>query len=329
MSDIVNPASLSRLRIEALELYGESLSSDVYLQLSPNKYVKVVSGGEGCQATLAKYKTKGVQFVYLDKANFDLFANSVRALLQKKMMEQAEKHNDDPSEKARILSSAHDILKNILAGGRMDEETRALANEVTRETVKLVSRTKIIDRFKEFKKNCSDEYLHATATCFVSCCLIDTFNWPSSDQIKEKVVLGALLCDVTLCPEDFLKMKEAKGDKEKLSPKILNHPYECAEIASKDSVFISPETLAIIKQHHERPNGKGFPKGLGHQSITALTSVYIIANSFVERMYDENYVDEHKEERMHNIVAGMRERYSVGTFKKSYDALTKCFGPST
>lgn len=317
----------SRLKLEALKIYGDCMALDIYLKLSSDKYVKVANANEDSKAVLEKYQAKGVEFVFLESEQFTQFAQKVRLALQKKMLESNQATTVEPVvQKAKVLSSAHDILKNIIASGKIDEESKELAKEMTKETTKLITHTKIIDKFMEFKKNCSDEYMHALATSFVACLMIDDFDWPSSQQIKEKVVMAAMLCDIALKPEDFFAMKMSKGDKDKLSTKILNHPLESADLVGNDSKFISPESLTIIKQHHERPNGKGYPKGIGHQIISPLTAVYIVANTFTERMFDENFNDEHKGERMQNIVSGMRERYSVGGFRKPFEALNKYFG---
>lgn len=330
MSELISQ-ELRRIRMEALVLYGSDHPIDAYIQLSDSKFVKIVNKVSANLEMLARYHKKGVAFVYIPISDFDLFTNSVREQLGKRL-KKISTDNSEPAQeikniedKARALSSAQDIMKAIVNTGNINDESKRLAHDICDKTFDMVTTTNVAKYFISFKKNCSEEFLHATVVSFIACAMIDNFSW-GNEEIKKKVTLAAILCDMTLTPEDFVILKKSKGDKDRLSPKILNHPLEIAEIIEKHSNFVSAETLTIIKQHHERPQGKGFPKSLNHQSISALTSVYIVAHYFVDRMFDENYIDEYQKERMQNVVSQMKERFSAGIYKKSWESLNKLFG---
>ncbi len=44
---------------------------------------------------------------------------------------------------------------------------------------------------------------------------------------------------------------------------------------------LPPDTDLIILQHHERPDGSGFPRGLTHTRIGTLASLFILAEDLV------------------------------------------------
>ena len=41
----------------------------------------------------------------------------------------------------------------------------------------------------------------------------------------------------------------------------------------------------IIEQHHELPEGTGFPRGIGYKDISAISALFIIAHDAVATMY--------------------------------------------
>ena len=78
----------------------------------------------------------------------------------------------------------------------------------------------------------------------------------------------------------------------------------------------------IIAQHHERPDGSGFPHQLDEKKIFPLAASFIVAEDFVNTIYENGIEDALIEE----IVLGLEERYQKGYFKKSVDALKKSLG---
>lgn len=326
MIDIA-PSNLCRIRIEALEIYGQGQSIEAYIQLSLGKFVCIRNREEENLEMLTRYHKKGVEFVFLPFLDFELFTNSVREQLTQKLKKIDEKKSvegDISEEKIRALSSAHDIFKAIFNSDKINEESKKLANEIADKTSKLVSQTNVVKYFSLFKKNCSEEFLQVTVVGFIVSAMMDHLAW-GKEVTKQKVILASLLCDISLSPDDFKILKKAKGDKDKLTSKIINHPLEIAAKIEKESNLITDDTILIIRQHHERPQGKGFPKGVNHQSITALSAVYIVGHYFVDRMFDENYADEHQEERMANIISQMQEKFSSGVYKKAWEALSQVF----
>ena len=45
-------------------------------------------------------------------------------------------------------------------------------------------------------------------------------------------------------------------------------------------ILHDPEMLAIIRNHHERQDGKGYPDGLAHQQIPLLVAIVTVADSY-------------------------------------------------
>jgi putative nucleotidyltransferase with HDIG domain len=59
---------------------------------------------------------------------------------------------------------------------------------------------------------------------------------------------------------------------------IKTHPLIGVNIVSP--LGLDPEELAIIRNHHERWDGKGYPDGLGHEHIPRLARILAVADAF-------------------------------------------------
>src|SRR5690606_15220452 len=113
--------------------------------------------------------------------------------------------------------------------------------------------------------------------------LLDTFDW-SSEKIKEKMSLAIMVRDVLLWPEQFAQLRdyEKSGRTLALDEEIRNHPTKTAALLEADkNRWFPPEVCTIIQQHHERPDGGGFPAGLKHTKITVLSAIGIVSDDFI------------------------------------------------
>ncbi|WP_312811470.1 HD-GYP domain-containing protein [Sedimentibacter sp.] len=103
------------------------------------------------------------------------------------------------------------------------------------------------------------------------------------DMIKS----AALLHDIGKIGVDKnILNKNGKLEKEEFDS-IKAHPEIGATIIS-DMSYLS-NLSDIIKHHHERNDGKGYPDGLSHNSIPLETSILIIADSFDAMTTDRPY----------------------------------------
>jgi len=85
--------------------------------------------------------------------------------------------------------------------------------------------------------------------------------------------------------DDILLKNDKLTDKEYVE--IKKHPLKGAHILSAVSMF--KDVVPIIKSHHERIDGKGYPQGLKGDQIPYLARVISIADSFDAMMSDRTY----------------------------------------
>lgn len=98
-----------------------------------------------------------------------------------------------------------------------------------------------------------------------------------SEEI-EKLRLAALLHDIgkIAIPESILLKTEKLTDEEWSS--LRQHPVKGVKILEPIKEFIP--ILPIIKYHHERYDGKGYPEGLKSEDIPQMSSIIAVADAF-------------------------------------------------
>ncbi len=102
--------------------------------------------------------------------------------------------------------------------------------------------------------------------------------------------LGGLLHDIGKIgfPDRLFMPHEAKNPPEIVN-QIVKHPLTGAEIL-KDLEFLGP-ALEYVRSHHERPDGKGYPRRLKDADIPMGAKIIAVADSFdamtTERPYQK------------------------------------------
>ncbi|MCB9063154.1 MAG: hypothetical protein H6622_16640 [Halobacteriovoraceae bacterium] len=307
------------IKITVLQSYGEGIEIDLYLQMKSGRVLKIGHKGDEARDLYEKYTQKGVDELFLTEDDYNFFVKTVRDRLSALVADE-----QTPEEKeVKALSSGHDLFKSILAQGGLDEERGPILKSLTNGTIKAISRTNIFQKYKIFKQMCSEQYLHAMMTGYITSMMIDQTDW-TNDENKHKVVMAALLCDVLLEQEDFKIMKHSLTKKD-LPDRIIQHPLTTSQMLAKDSKFIPSETLTVVLQHHERPNGSGYPKSLQYQYIKPLSAFYIVANYFTEKVFTEDYTEENKNQKTLEVLGHVKEKFYSGPFRKAQEALEKVF----
>ncbi len=99
----------------------------------------------------------------------------------------------------------------------------------------------------------------------------------SEEEIKI-LKIGGLFHDIgKIGIPDSILLKESKLTDDEYS-EIKNHPTIGAHILSNASIF--KDMIPIVKHHHERYDGRGYPSGLQGENIPLLARIAAVADSF-------------------------------------------------
>jgi putative nucleotidyltransferase with HDIG domain len=103
----------------------------------------------------------------------------------------------------------------------------------------------------------------------------------------EKLRLGGIFHDIGKIgtADDILLKNGSLTDDE--YHQVKKHPIEGANILSAVSVF--KDVVPLVKYHHERIDGKGYPHGLKGEEIPFLARVLSVADAFDAMTSDRSY----------------------------------------
>ena len=127
---------------------------------------------------------------------------------------------------------------------------------------------------------------HSTSVSKFSEALARAINLPEKEV--ERITLGALLHDVGKIgiPESILKKEGPLSDDEW---KIMKqHPVIGTEKVLKPNLSLR-DLIPIVKYHHERVDGKGYPDGLSDKDIPLAAKIVAIADTYHALISDRPY----------------------------------------
>lgn len=195
----------------------------------------------------------------------------------------------------------------------------ALKEEVDQVLVQVKKNSKLKQLFKMAKidRN-ADNYIgtHVSMIINISAAICTRLEW-NSDKTLEKFVYAAYLHDMPLAMRPDLAHINTFEKLELLKETFTEEEYriifEHSNIAAKlisDINEIPSDVEMMVRQHHEMPNSTGFPAKVGHQKITPLSAIFIVAHHLAD------YIIENPKWTMEEFVKKYKTRLHGSHFTK-------------
>lgn len=293
------------------------LSGDVYIRLSAQKYVKLVDrGGTFEQDDYEKYTVqKGILHLYVPRPHCKEFARRYAQELEKILAAEGRVGIAVAESEGKF---AHETVKELLQQIGFTEEVQELTRNQVLVTIKSMgTNPKLATLFKKFLKP-DGQYIsaHSTTLAYFACALATAMEW-TNDLTYQKLTLAAFLHDITLnnhvlAAVDNLAELETKTQlftTEEIK-EYKAHPVKAAELA-KVMRNIPPDVDTILVQHHERPDGAGFPRGITHAHMSPLSTVFIVAHDLVHFLQTSE-----GEINLDTFLTPAKEKYTSSHFKR-------------
>lgn len=120
-------------------------------------------------------------------------------------------------------------------------------------------------------------YNHARLTAGLAVQAAETLSLSREDRFA--LITGALLHDAgkSLWPPEMSYKADLSPDDLAL---IRNHPEIGCRHVQAHWPQVPPGTLTIIRQHHERPDGSGYPAGLSAREIHPLAGIVAVLEAY-------------------------------------------------
>jgi HD-GYP domain-containing protein (c-di-GMP phosphodiesterase class II) len=309
-----------RIQTELL-LRVSPLKGDVYIRLSNVKYVKLfLSGANFTKDDYEKYLVKRkVNYLYIKKLETQEF-------IQKLSTDLSDLLSKTPNEAPETLETVADFQEAVFALSErlgFTKEVQDLAKKNVKLTLAAIGKSNKLSKVISGSKLKSKNYLsrHSIMLANMSCSIAAQMEWPSNTTF-EKLVMAALFHDVYFQDLELAKIS-TKEDLESLRPKLTEEQFEAvkshgikASELLKSMNEVPSDVDVIVLQHHERPDGSGFPRGIHASQIAPLSAVMIVAHDIINAIEAEGETFDLKA-----FLKKTESIYTSGSFKKTWRAL--------
>ena len=321
---VIKPSDYVKLPKNIIRM-TDSLPVSLYIHLNGknNRYIKVYSANDPHVCEIVKhYEDKNIENYYVPNEQYD---ELIQYLFKKSSSgELADKSPEVVAESVReLFTMQFDRLKDQLVDWNMEAEGE---NSVLEETVNYIDSLSeqpsiLSELLKKLEVKC---YLsdHSMLVALLSSRLLKHTKWDSAEG-RHKLAMAAMLHDLGLEDEKLAVIQVKNNDyfrtldgKERVQ--VLGHPEKLAELIKSDPK-IPYDVSQIVREHHERPGGLGFPKGLRGPQMFPLSCVFIVAHEFVFQFSGVSLtgVDVHK------VMADMKEQFQEAPYNLIMKALMK------
>jgi HD-GYP domain-containing protein (c-di-GMP phosphodiesterase class II) len=169
----------------------------------------------------------------------------------------------DQHDRATIL--IREVMDNLSRGGKLDVKTAQKAAEPIVESV--MNNRSAMTWLVRMREMSDYLYTHSVSTAIWATVMARHIGMPNEGI--EAAGLGAMLLDIgkTQLPPALLAKPGPLTDSEMT---LARRHVEYGVKILEESSGISPAVLAMVRTHHERHDGSGYPRGLSGQQIPVL-----------------------------------------------------------
>ncbi len=307
-----------RIKTELL-LKVAPLQADIFIQLSRIKFVRLFLKGDVFdEADLKRIlKDKQVEYLYVKIDNAADFIAHFGETLTKLLADKGLKESSIPT----LATSIHEACMEIGSQLGFTPEVQKLVKQNVQTVIQgatvAPSLKTLLARMSTDKKN----YIpaHSVMVAHIACSIAIKMGW-ESDATYEKLTYAGFLHDVMLKNPDIAIIDtpdELKLIKNKFTPEevrtFLSHVQESTNYVSQFSE-LPPDIETIIFQHHERPDGTGFPRKLSATTISPISAVFIVAHDIVQTYFKQTGT-------IDDVIANYKMNFKAGNFKRVVEVL--------
>jgi CheY-like chemotaxis protein/HD-GYP domain-containing protein (c-di-GMP phosphodiesterase class II) len=249
-----------------------TMPCDIYISLADGKYVKILNKDNDFEETeYQKYQKKKINHLFLKNEDSTKLIQRLVDFLQRKL----EMSSFEDEEFVGLAYNSSSIASYITSNFSLSDQIMASTNAVVDEILKSTGSHKQMKLiFEKMLKNAQNyNNTHSLVLAYVSCAILSQFSQHSTFENKKKLVMASFLHDLDLGTIEVTKTSSQQSVYEEAN----GHPQKIASQAEKMSLLDS-DTVNLIANHHERPNGSGFPRKLNAGNMSFLNLIFILAH---------------------------------------------------
>lgn len=276
------------ISVFVLKRFKGELPFDIYVKRTESAYTKIFRSNDPVDWERVRlYVQKGIKYFYVSKVSYSAYLLLVEQMINQYL-------SDENS-----TVSSHEATEMIKEMVQLSAQGVMTTTQIERTAVETASKTvqaciKTLNRdpkglFKILKKLSQHSYLvkHSMTVSILSIILGKALKYESNITLSN-LGLGAFLHDIGRTQfsfeteeREFLSAEEWK--------EVRSHP----EVGKRmlDHLPIPTEVKMIVLNHHEQPNGNGYPNGLRNNDIYILAKIVAICDTFASLLSDRPHRD--------------------------------------
>jgi response regulator RpfG family c-di-GMP phosphodiesterase len=249
----------------------DQLPMDLYIILEGSQYLKAkVAGSPFNPKDIAKFKEKGAQGIAISRDSLSGFISKLVDCVNAREL-------STPREKVELAMKTQSIINFVATKFSISKEVVRATEHVLSNVLEEAKKDKDLEKNIKHIIEDADCYLssHSMLVAFIGCALIEQLpEWRSAEN-KKKLVHAAFMHDIDLPPIEVPCIQEVDSlYQQKVS---MNHAAKTIEVI-KHFKFVSDDSIRIVREHHERPDGSGKPRGLKAKQMLPLSLVFIMTH---------------------------------------------------
>lgn len=224
----------------------------------------------------------------------DLLAEIKKERLQNLGMKEEKKEEvieEKPDEQEESSQEVKRIEQRLDGTFALGKEFQKEIQQKTIKAVKIMSKKpalkKLLEKLTLDRDPNSYVKNHINLLTRITCSIANLMDW-NHESTLEKLIFVSYMHDITLVDHPHLAKIQTLAEYAQIEPTLsdeekrlyIKHPEDIKKLISDlDDAPVDAEK--IIMQHHELPDGSGFPGKLNHIRILPLAAVFIVSHDFV------------------------------------------------
>lgn len=313
----VDSSEFLPLKLRNFYLY-EKLPFDVYIELTKTKYILALKANKPyTQSQIQDFQKRNIKTLYLEKNEHLSFLESsiskITTTLRKGSFPSKARHVQTLIAGVLVI---HQYIRDVGVSDTLKEFVDEIINQISIVYEKYASLEELLIDYPMEHADLAEQAVLKGLICEF---LTLSMGW-RSNIAKQKIGLSSILHDSFLEREEWATITyKEHPDLDYLSEEqrtnFLEHPKRAAEISQNFSQY--SEVDFIIEQHHEQPDGSGFPMGIHTGRITQVSAIFILSSNFVTHLVINGIT----RSTVRNILSSFSQLYNVGAFKVPFNNL--------
>ena len=315
----VNPKNYFFIGIKNFYLFSE-VPYDAFIELSSNRFVKAISKNEPYQQHVIKeFAARNIRNLFVERTNYICFLEESMESAGEVMF----RREISPIKVFQVQVSSvilvHQYVNNIGVSKAVVKLVERIIGATKENITSFESFNDLLHMFPFEQKDVAEKSVLVLYICEM---MIKSLRW-NSEITRKQLGLASIVHDCFIGHDELVNMGKIDGPEyrklsEELKEEFREHPQKAAMLAEQFLGFSNVEF--IVEEHHELPNGKGFPSKKKINKISGVSSAFIMAVNFVNEMAIHGISDKSIEQTMSHF----EKNYNLGFCKQIIKTFEGC-----